>query len=761
MSVAIPGGNDPFSGGSKTPNAPPTAVGGSIAPAQTGVSNPIAGVAANNPFFARNNRGSNIGIPYARLCPLGGERSMMGLGPPPGPGKNDPNIPKVITETDELRSTKLAFILGRRSSNLAGVPTGTPTGPNDPNDPRDFNVDPGVLPDGTDYGFQLAIHNGFAPGVPGTERFQKLCSFEYLQRYFSNVLCFKAVRLNQSFTQAFGATGDAYSTGVARTAKAFETKKAQLVKAVAAGGAGADPAKLYGDTNVATAKFTSVPDLGKAYGMPGSDAADAPELLQGIFARDTGPFLRGKGSGGTGVVMGTADGVPQTVANTGGGAIDGAAVQPYHVSRCMGDELAFAMLERQLEALGLTDWRPDGIVLSLGANDPSDKLSDEALAARDGQLFNVRIQGPAVGSSWTGDPCMEVLPLDRVFVVLVADVVFDDLPATPKVNDPKDASKKIDDPLWVNAKAFVEAVAPGNAASPATRPSKEQLEAYLKLRELLLEGNNAVKKDDVTLQRARVEPGSYDGVTRKVHDGPIAIEAAGDGTFAAAAKTAFKDKTGAAKTRLVNFRPMLATSSQMINYSSLKFDINGAQMAGPKVVDDAFLRAPSTSRMGLRLGKEMGEYIVGGWCIGNVLDTSASRAAFPGAGTNIGVRTAPNTAAFNVNVQIDWWDSDRMWRTFMNVEDSLKPRYVVTPGTLAAVQNPLNRNPNDVKKLDAATLAAAAAAAKTVADAAKAKSDKSKTAADLAAWVAAQAEEARLKAQAAATPEAYNPAAFA
>ena len=177
--------------------------------------------------------------------------------------------------------------------------------------------------------------------------------------------------------------------------------------------------------------------------------------------------------------------------------------------------------------------------------------------------------------------------------------------------------------------------------------------------------------------------------------------------------------------------------------------------------DDAFLRAPSTSRMGLRLGRDMGEYIVGGWCIGNVLDTSASRAAFPGAGTNIGVRTAPNTAAFNVNVQIDWWDSDRMWRTFMNVEDSLKPRYVVTPSTLAAVQNPLNRNPNDVKKLTATALADAAAAAKTVADTAKTKSDKSKTAADLAATTAALAEETRLKALAAATPEAYNPAAFA
>lgn len=77
MSVAIPSGNDPFGGGSKTNNSPPTAVAGSIAPAQTGVSNPAAGVNAGTPFFARNNRGSNIGIPYARcaaraqsLCPF-------------------------------------------------------------------------------------------------------------------------------------------------------------------------------------------------------------------------------------------------------------------------------------------------------------------------------------------------------------------------------------------------------------------------------------------------------------------------------------------------------------------------------------------------------------------------------------------------------------------------------------------------------------------------------------------------------------------
>lgn len=66
MSASIPAGNDPFIGGSKTPNAPPPALGGSIAPAQTNVGDPIAGVNPGAPFFARNNRGSNIGIPYAR-----------------------------------------------------------------------------------------------------------------------------------------------------------------------------------------------------------------------------------------------------------------------------------------------------------------------------------------------------------------------------------------------------------------------------------------------------------------------------------------------------------------------------------------------------------------------------------------------------------------------------------------------------------------------------------------------------------------------
>ena len=65
MSVAIPAGNDPFIGGSLTRSGQANVSGG-IASANTGVGNPIGGVSAGTPFFARNNQGSNIGIPYTR-----------------------------------------------------------------------------------------------------------------------------------------------------------------------------------------------------------------------------------------------------------------------------------------------------------------------------------------------------------------------------------------------------------------------------------------------------------------------------------------------------------------------------------------------------------------------------------------------------------------------------------------------------------------------------------------------------------------------
>ena len=595
---------------------------------------------------------------------------MMGLGRPPQPANAvgvDPREKPMITETDDLRATRLAFILGRRSQGPAGKAGVASQLVNADGDPVEgFNQDHGALTGNGiyDYGFNMAINSGYAPGVPGTERFQKLCSLEYLQRYFTNVLCNKAINLSTPFDVAnspwTGADGTlAWQSGLPRQAKAAADARTVAINAANAGGF--DPDLTVGPpiravlVNAAT-KPTDMPDLGKLMGLVGSPAADADRLRQGIFARDFGPFLRGKGNA-PGVLGGTKGEAPQALP-VAAGAPATKAVDPFHVSRCAGDELAFALLERVIEQNGLSDWRPDGIVLSLEANDPSDKLSDEALAARDGQLFNVRIQGPAVGSTWTGDPSLETLPLDKVFVVIVADVWWGDLAANA--------------PL----KAFVDKVAPADGnMSAATAPTLAELRAYLQARETIF------TRDLIT--RADMTPAATN--------------------FAAKQLGAFAGGAGAETTRMCNFRVMRATSSQMINYSNIRFD--GAAATAQQVVGDSnppgdeFMKVPNQSRMGLRLANTGGEYIIGGWCIGNVLDTSASRAAFPGAGTNIGVRTAPNSAALNVNVQIDWWDADRMWRSFMNPDNILTQRYVQTKPN--GMLSPINKSPNDFVKGDA------------------------------------------------------------
>ena len=575
---------------------------------------------------------------------------MMGLGRPPradGEAKLT-TLQNVITETDDLRATKLAFILGRRSSEKAGV--GNSASLHDPaGDPRTgFNEDAGAGLN-YDYGFQLAINSGYSPGIPGTERFQKLCSFEYLQRYFTNVLCNKGINLGTAFDEAipgqFNPSGgnEVWKSGMMRSFKAAADARTDQRNTAGADANQVGPV-LYNVLNGNS--MLNMPDLCTSLGMTGSEAAKAGKIEQGIFARDQGPFLRGKGVD-TGLLMGTESAAPQTIP----GSKTGKGVDPFHVSRTAGDELAFAFLERLMESRGLTDWRPDGIVLSLGTDDPSDTLSNEQLQSRDGQLFNVRIQGPAIGSSWTGDPSLETMPLDKVFVVIVADCWWGTPPTGAIAN-------------------FLYKVAP-DTGSPQ-QPGIDLLEQYLKARDEELSGDNLVDSNSIA---------DFDANARAAMRGPESA-------------------------RLCNFRVQLATSSQMINYSGLRFGRDGKQVLGNDKMSnpDEFVRVPNQSRTGLRLGKKGGEYIVGGWCIGNVLDTSASRGSMPGTGSAIGVRTAPNSMALNINVQIDWWDPDRMWRCFMNKESKA---VVKNPdGTPTGVRGPSTTSvvPRYVKTVEDATI---------------------------------------------------------
>ena len=173
--------------------------------------------------------------------------------------------------------------------------------------------------------------------------------------------------------------------------------------------------------------------------------------------------------------------------------------------------------------MGLMDWTPDGIVLSKGDNDPRDQESDAYLDARDGQLYNVRVQGPAISSSWTGDPAMEVLPGDKLFVVIVADVWFEG--GGDVVND-FERGKGTD--------------AKDGAPAKSARKAYEEARAT-EFRDNPVKGTDAERKAWAKKQYAAYKA---------------------------------NNKT----TTLTNFRPKLATSSQMINYSHLKFN-NGVHDA--------------------------------------------------------------------------------------------------------------------------------------------------------------------------------------
>ena len=779
--ASIPGGNDPFIGGSITRTGQANVAGG-IPSANTSVGAPVGGVNPGTPFFARNNQGSNIGVPYTRLVPLG-SKDGSGLGRPPRPGAVDPSEPVVVRETEDLRATTLAFILGKRSR-----------GANDQMTMVDAAGDAVVLgaTDALAFGYSYGVNAGIAPGMPGTERFQKLCSLPYLQRYFTNALWNKGIVLQGnggvgSEGGAFGPLLAAFKTGLPRAAKSAATTRTADRAAVGPQRAGVNLLLKLG-----TSTLANVNDIAVAMGLPGSDLVDAakhPLINQGIYACDIGPFLRGKGISQD-MLRGTPGGEATAVGDR--------RVQPYHVSRCAGDELAFALFQDLLEEKGLTDWRPDGIVLSKGVNDPSDKMSDEYLEARDGQLFNMRIQGPAIATSWTGDPALEVMPLDKVFVVIVADVWWGDDTALGNLTDANGVNH------GANLQAFVGKVARADGAA-ATTPTRAELNAYLEARNVewktrtirgriapmnqktLITDGDPMPADigreafglkpngasnlvdysggpyptlDASIQKEKADalndadaaasgaylnanPGDNAGANAAGNAASNAIEKIWDDALTAAEdlwnaekdarnviiarnipmddfekmqKDALQqDSLTKTVTRLVNFRVKLATSSQMINYSNIRFDANGQQVVPPDTDAYEFRRVQSQSRMGLRLGTNGGEYIVGGWCIGNVLDTSASRAAFPSAGTNIGVRTAPNSMALNINVNVDWWDADRMWRSFMNVEDTLTPRYVPTKvpgdGTTPALR-PVNAPPDvgirAAEKRIAAALAAGA-----------------------------------------------------
>jgi len=615
----INGNANPWVGGSITRNSPPTSLGGSIPPANTSVANPAAGVTVGEAKTALNNSTSNIGIPYSRIVPNFPKRYKLTK-----VGSGDSVMP-----TDDLRATTIAFVQGVVANK------NTPELRTNPNAPPPYMQD-------------------MAPGMVGTERFQQLCSIEYLQAHFEKYLAGQTIDLSEAIT-------DVGKSDYDQMMRSVDTVLGTVWLS-------SDSTSANNKTKDRKLKLMSakgVPDLALWLREAGDVDAGANherdlkgELYQGIFTRDVGPFLRGKGATQA-MVLGNAREpykfdmrVNTTKKRKASPGAEFTTFNEFTMRRCLGDDLAFAYLHHKMDELGLMQWKPDGLVLSKGVNDPSDAEVDNFIDARDGQLYNIRVQGPAIASSWCNVPEMEVMPLDKLFVVIVADAWFDPYNLPGEVLDKIDGRDLIG--TWVRAKQ---------------NGDKEGMNTYHRIKDSLFD---------------QLEESS---LPRWDHENGVMVDNEGGEWY----KHQLYAMQGKESPILTNFRVQLATSSQVYNYSAPSFR-GGKQQAGPSF--ENLSRGDGRSRMGLRLSQHVGEYIIGGWMVGNVLDTSASRAAFPGSG-NVGVRTAPNSMALNVNVQVDFWSADRMWHTFMNVDGSVMPRFKkrVSKRSIGDLRSKFNKDP--------------------------------------------------------------------
>jgi hypothetical protein len=255
---------------------------------------------------------------------------------------------------------------------------------------------------------------------------------------------------------------------------------------------------------------------------------------------------------------------------------------------------AYKTFNDALKDKGLFSWTPDGLVLSKLESPAGDALSSQQLDARQAQLFNVAVQGPALAKSWTGNPLLASMPMDRVFVVIVADYIEDSL----------DNYKKA-------VKAYTKAV---KALKSSTGDNMSTL--YSNVDAALLNINNsfsgALVTNDDKKNSASLTP----------------------------------DYIQDANAILTNFRLRRVTSSYLSLYSSGTG--NGKD-------------ADTKKRCGLKRGGKNAEYIIGGWCIGSVLDSAASRSTVGSL-----VRTAPASMALNINVCVEWWSGDQLYRSYMD-----------------------------------------------------------------------------------------------
>ena len=576
----------------------PTSVGGQgFGNAGTAASNPT-GVPTSGIIEARNNRGSNVRIPYARLVPMHGRgENQAGYGASAADDKTGTNSVyvngKVALEYDGLRTGELAWVLGRRFKAVSGSE---------------------AL-----YEKQLA----FGTGV---DRMQRLASTDWIIAMFQSKLANKEIALHD----------------ISLSSDLMKSMDASL--------------NTY-SSYLAGSTALNVRDITKTLHDLSKDGGNVMETQnQGIFVAEMGPFLRGIQVDSNAVEV-----------------KDALGMSVYHnVSRNMGDSLAFAGLEAQLRLNNLMDWSPDGVILSKLESPADDQMASTALDAQSAQLFNVAIQGPAISTSWTSDvrdSKLECQPLDKCFICLVADLNWastDNVDSATKASfdAATSALDNMRDAVGNAMKALKEAEKGSTAEAVAKRQLDDAIrEANGASQELSNIGNNFttpreteaaqdVAKMNAVTADAGLTPAQKKVELQKIQDA-ITTREEGAKFTTTAQLDAYKLlqrklRTGdsrVVKATLRNFRLIRSTSSHMTNYSH-------------------FNPGSPSSRCGLGLGETHGSYIVGAWCIGNVMDSAASRSTI---GTL--VRTTPTSMALNINVNIEWWSGDKLYKHYMDTDE--------------------------------------------------------------------------------------------
>ena len=526
-------------------------------------------------------------------------------------------------EYDGLHQGELAWILGRRFKSAV-------------------NPNQGAAADGIAEFTEMEryAHQAFAGLGSGVDRMQRLASTGWVESLFAERLGGASIKLHK--IRLDGPYAKAMDSGILHFSKYLAGANALHCPDIAWW-----RAQLEG-----TAK--ALADVGNT-----GDAArpNQGRRAQGINLMDTSPFLRGIQVDSKVVRFDDHNVLGSTIAED--------------LARNQGDLLSVAALETELRRRNIMDWTPDGIVLSKLESPTDEPMKSTEIDARQAQLFNIGIQGPSITKSWTSDVKnfrLEVQPMDKVFVVVVATLSY-------RVN----ATGNNEYETLRNAQqdVLVALVAHRNAIKTL------QPQATIDLAKQALDTAMGAASTAATTFEGTIEASAeplYDQRVAAVVAAKATLAAVPAGTNNATEKAALdaaeasleelweslnagnvnivrgfseqvrKNRKAVSKANLTNFRLMRTTSSHMANYSYYK--------VGDK-----------HSRLGLKLGALRGtngdfsgvqEVIVGGWCIGTVIDSAASRSTI-GFQT---VKSHPTSMAINVNVNVQWWSGDKLYKHY-------------------------------------------------------------------------------------------------